>query len=197
MRATPVLLLLAPVLLALAACPPAKDDKPLPPSGLAGGPGGAGGAGGAAAPHASGDPHAGGTALPMPGAGASGDPGYKLPSGHPPIDEAANAAAEHPKGGAEHPKGGAEHPAAAAAEGDLKLKGKVLEVLEVPQYTYMRLSTPGGEVWAAVGKTKVKVGDEVAIAQPMVMENFPSKALNRTFDKLIMGNLVPPAGGKG
>lgn len=193
MRSIP-LLLLAPVLLALSACPPAKEDKPLPPSGLAGGPGGAGGAGGAGAPHGGGDPHSGGTSLPMPGASASGDPGYKLPSGHPPIDEAANAAAEHPKGGSEHPKGGAEHPA--AAEADLKVKGKVLEVLEVPQYTYMRLSTPGGEVWAAVGKAPVKVGDEVAISQPMVMENFPSKALNRTFDKLIMGNLVAP-GGKG
>lgn len=196
MRSLP-LLALAPLLFALIGCPPAKEDKPLPPSGLAGSPGAAGGAGGA-----------GGAGLALPGAGAavapSGD-SLKLPAGHPPIDDAAQATAgaagaagkgsEHPAGsGSEHPAGkDSEHP---SAGNELKVTGKVLEVLEVPQYTYMRLNTPGGEVWAAVGKAPVKVGDEVTISQPMVMENFPSRALNRTFPKLLMGNLVPPAAAK-
>lgn len=180
-------LALASALLTLLACPAAKEDKPLPPTGLAGGPGGAGAAG--AAPHAPSDPHAGGLALPMPGQGKDGELAYKLPSGHPPVDEMAGGAA-----GTNRPAAPAD---AAAGANDVKLTGKVLEVLEVPQYTYMRLSTPGGEVWAAVGKAAVKVGDEVSIAQPMVMENFPSKTLNRSFDKLIMGNLVKPEPKKG
>src|SRR5512136_1051377 len=65
------------------------------------------------------------------------------------------------------------------------LQGEVLEVLDVPSYTYLRLKTAQGEKWAAVNKSPVKKGEEVTIFDPAVMENFKSPALNRTFPEIV------------
>jgi hypothetical protein len=64
---------------------------------------------------------------------------------------------------------------------------KVLEKLDVPQYTYMRVQTTAGDEWVAVSTMSVNVGDNVTINQQLVMENFASKSLGRTFSKLVMG----------
>ncbi len=74
------------------------------------------------------------------------------------------------------------------------VKGEVLEVKDVSSYSYLRLKTKDGETWAAVSKTPVKKGAQVTIENPMVMNNFVSKALNKTFDKVIFGNLAGSAG---
>lgn len=73
------------------------------------------------------------------------------------------------------------------------LKGEVLEVLEVQSYTYLRLKTASGEMWAAVNKSPVKKGAEVVIYDPAVMENFKSAALSRTFPEIVFGTLRPAA----
>ena len=73
------------------------------------------------------------------------------------------------------------------------VKGTVAETLEVPEYTYLRLNTPGGDTWVAITKTPIKVGDTVSVSVSIVMPNFTSKTLNKTFDKLVMGSLVPAA----
>jgi len=65
--------------------------------------------------------------------------------------------------------------------------GKVLEAKDVESYTYLRLQTVDGEVWAAVGKVPVKVGDQVTIEDAALMQNFTSKALGRTFDQIYFG----------
>jgi hypothetical protein len=70
------------------------------------------------------------------------------------------------------------------------LKGEVIEVKDVDAYTYLRLKTGSGEVWAAVTKAPVRKGAEVSIENPMVMQNFTSKTLNRTFDRIVFGNLA-------
>lgn len=69
------------------------------------------------------------------------------------------------------------------------VKGEVLEVRDVESYTYLRLKTTDGEVWAAVGKAPVKKGARVTIENVMVMNNFESKALKRKFDKIVFGSL--------
>ena len=70
------------------------------------------------------------------------------------------------------------------------LTGKVLELIQVPKYTYLRLSTATGEEWAAVGTTtSVKQGDTVTIAEASQMANFSSPTLNRTFATIYFGNL--------
>jgi hypothetical protein len=73
------------------------------------------------------------------------------------------------------------------------VKGEVLEVKDVESYTYLRLKTKDGETWAAVGKAPVKKGTEVTIENAMVMSNFESKSLKRTFQTIIFGNLAGTA----
>jgi hypothetical protein len=70
------------------------------------------------------------------------------------------------------------------------LKGEVVEVKDVESYTYLRLKTADGEVWAAVGKAPLKKGARVTIENVMVMNNFESKALKRKFDKIVFGSLA-------
>ncbi len=79
-------------------------------------------------------------------------------------------------------------PAAAAAP----IQGEVLETRDVESYTYLRLATRDGEIWAAVPTAPVKKGDRVTIANPMVMQGFESKTLKRTFDKIVFGQLGAP-----
>jgi len=74
------------------------------------------------------------------------------------------------------------------------LKGEVLEVKDVEPYSYLRLRTKDGEIWAAVNKAPVKKGAEVTIENAMVMNNFQSKSLNRTFDKIVFGTLAGAPG---
>jgi hypothetical protein len=76
-----------------------------------------------------------------------------------------------------------------AAQGQ-PVRGEVLEAKDVPPYTYLRLKTKEGEVWAAVNKAPVKKGAQVTIENPMVMSNFESKALKKTFDRIVFGTLA-------
>ncbi len=69
------------------------------------------------------------------------------------------------------------------------VKGEVLEVKDVDSYTYLRLKTRDGETWAAVGKSPVRKGAEVTIENVMVMKNFESKSLKKTFQTIVFGTL--------
>ncbi|MDQ3186769.1 MAG: NrfJ-related protein [Pseudomonadota bacterium] len=67
-------------------------------------------------------------------------------------------------------------------------EGKVLSTLDAPGYTYMELANTEKRFWIAAPTTRVKVGDRVRFEQSMVMKNFNSKTLNRTFDQIIFVN---------
>jgi hypothetical protein len=79
-------------------------------------------------------------------------------------------------------------PAAAAAP-SASIKGKVLERLDAPPYSYLRLETAQGEAWAAVPKAEVAKGQEVTVAGAMPMTAFESKSLKRKFDLIYFGTL--------
>jgi len=68
--------------------------------------------------------------------------------------------------------------------------GEVLEIKDVDSYTYLRLKTKDVETWAAVGKAAVKKGAKVSIENVMVMKNFESKSLNKTFPTILFGSLT-------
>ena len=85
----------------------------------------------------------------------------------------------------------------AAASAPASVKGEVLEVKEVESYTYLRLKTKDGETWVAVAKAPVKKGAQVTIDNPMVMNNFESKALKQTFKTILFGNLAGVPGASG
>lgn len=75
------------------------------------------------------------------------------------------------------------------------LTGTVLEVKEVESYTYLRLKTASGEVWAAITKAAVKTGDEVTLGKVTVMTNFESKSLKKTFPTIYFGSIAGAGGG--
>ena len=72
------------------------------------------------------------------------------------------------------------------------LKGEVLEVRDVDNYTYLRLKTNEGETWAAVPTTSVKKGAQVTIGNTLVMRDFESKSLKRKFDRIVFGAIAGP-----
>lgn len=72
------------------------------------------------------------------------------------------------------------------------VQGEVLEVRDAAPYTYLRLKTGAGETWAAITAAPVKKGEQVTIANASVMENFESKSLKKTFDKIVFGTLADP-----
>jgi hypothetical protein len=81
-------------------------------------------------------------------------------------------------------------PAAAAPEAVIKqqdsaISGKVVETMNSGGYTYLQLDTAKGQQWVAIPESKVVVGDEVSCYEGMVMPNFTSKSLNRTFEAII------------
>jgi hypothetical protein len=71
----------------------------------------------------------------------------------------------------------------------LRVEGSVLETMNAGPYTYVRLNTAEGEIWAAVNEVVLKPGTEITIDNAMWMENFESKTLNRKFDRILFGNL--------
>lgn len=75
-------------------------------------------------------------------------------------------------------------PAATAA-----IHGAVQEKLDAGGYSYLRIKTNTGDVWAAVPVASVAVGAEVDVAGQMTMANFESKTLNRTFASVVFGTL--------
>ncbi|MBX7187131.1 MAG: nucleotide-binding protein [Vicinamibacteria bacterium] len=68
--------------------------------------------------------------------------------------------------------------------------GTVAETIDAGPYTYLRLKTASGEVWAAVNEAKLKPGTEVTVGNAIWMANFESKTLNRKFDRILFGSLM-------
>ena len=75
------------------------------------------------------------------------------------------------------------------------LKGEVLEAKDVESYTYLRLRTAQGDVWAAVSRVPVKAGSKVTVFGPSEMHDFYSRGLDRKFDVIYFGVLGEEAGG--
>ncbi len=78
--------------------------------------------------------------------------------------------------------------------------GTVIETMNSSGYTYMLIDSGAEKTWVAIPETKIEKGAEVTYISGMVMKNFDSKTLNRTFESIIfspglMGEKdVPPHG---
>lgn len=75
------------------------------------------------------------------------------------------------------------------------ITGTVAERLDVPNYTYLRLTHAGGETWAAVPTSSVAVGAPVTVVNGMPMTDFFSKTLGRTFARILFGTLASAPSG--
>jgi len=101
------------------------------------------------------------------------------------ISAAAIAADSLPSG---HPPIGANKQAPGAAQ--LPQKGKVLNVIDVPQYTYLEVAQNKKTIWIAGPTVAAKKGDMVRFGDGMVMNNFHSNTLNRNFPNISFVNQV-------
>jgi hypothetical protein len=94
---------------------------------------------------------------------------------------AAAAASATPPGAEAAPAALPASSSAAAAPGVETVTGEVLETIDAASYTYVRLKTDKGELWAATGKTTVKVGERVTVPLETEMRDFHSPSLKRSF----------------
>ena len=70
-------------------------------------------------------------------------------------------------------------------EAPVGLSGKVVETMDSGGYTYVQLDQGGKKIWVATTPIKVKKGQQITFRPGMEMENFESKTLKRTFDKIV------------
>lgn len=70
---------------------------------------------------------------------------------------------------------------AAGASTATTVQGPVLETMDAGNYTYVRVKTDAGEIWAATLAFKIAVGDTVVVPLENPMQNFHSAALKRDF----------------
>ncbi len=64
----------------------------------------------------------------------------------------------------------------------------VLSTISAPPYLYIEAAQGKKTVWLAAASTAVKKGDVIQFDKDMVMENFYSKTLKRTFPSVIFVN---------
>ena len=78
------------------------------------------------------------------------------------------------------------------------ITGKVVETIDSGGYTYVRVHDGNQTVWAAANQFEVLVGEQVSFPPEMLMENFESTSLGRTFDKIYFVTDIkkPKPGGK-
>ena len=73
------------------------------------------------------------------------------------------------------------------------ITGTVREVIPVESYLYLRLDTANGEIWTAVNQSTLSVGAKVTVYNVLLMEQFASPTLKRTFARIYFGSLEPVA----
>ena len=63
--------------------------------------------------------------------------------------------------------------------------GTVVETMDAGGYTYVLVKTDGTEQWVALPESKIQTGDIISYVQGVIMNNFTSKTLDRTFETII------------
>jgi len=61
----------------------------------------------------------------------------------------------------------------------------VSDILQTPNYTYIKASENGNEYWIAVTRMLAEKGETLYFSKSMEMKNFKSDALNRTFESVL------------
>jgi len=75
--------------------------------------------------------------------------------------------------------------------------GEVVETMDVDSYTYIKLQTGTGETWLATSPVEVEPGDTVTFSGGMLMPDFHSATLDRTFEEILFVGRVEVLGAQG
>ncbi len=86
-------------------------------------------------------------------------------------------------------------PGATTAAASQSLGGEVVETMSSGGYTYMKVDTGSEQTWVAIPQSNIKVGQKVNYQPGMVMNNFSSKTLNKTFDSILFSSGLVGGGG--
>lgn len=111
--------------------------------------------------------------------------GHGSSSGHPHNAPGMDSGHPHGMGGMGMPGGSPMRPPEGPAE-----EGRVLSVINGGGYSYLELDVGGKTVWVAGIPVDAKKGDKVRYVENMVMENFTSRSLNRTFERVVFASSV-------
>jgi len=77
-----------------------------------------------------------------------------------------------------------------APEARLPQKAKVVSTIDAAPYSYIEVMQNKKTQWLAANAVPVKKGDVIRFDNGMVMTNFHSKTLNRTFPSVLFVNRV-------
>lgn len=66
--------------------------------------------------------------------------------------------------------------------------------MDASNYTYVRVKTASGDIWAASGTFKVAVGDQVSVPLENPMQNFRSESLKRDFPVIYFASSISRSG---
>ena len=91
-----------------------------------------------------------------------------LPSGHPPINNDQTTSDE--------------------SNVDLTQSATVISTIDIPQFTYIEVKQNNQTRWLASRTVAMKKGDTIQFDHGETVENFNSKALNRTFPSITFIN---------
>lgn len=98
-----------------------------------------------------------------------------------PATRAEDAAQTLPAG---HPSVAGAHGGGGTPERKNAVTGEIVETMDTGNYTYIKVQSADQTIWAATERYPAKVGDRVTVPGEMVMKNFQSPSLGRTFDEL-------------
>jgi len=88
------------------------------------------------------------------------------------------------------PEGAAHAQPASLPSGVQAVTGTVVETMNAASYTYVRVDTGDGEIWAAAGQFEVAVGDRVTVPLETPMQGFHSDTLERDFDLIYFASRI-------
>jgi hypothetical protein len=89
-----------------------------------------------------------------------------------------------------HPSIGTTNAGKDMADAQLPQKAKVLSTIDAAPYTYLEVTQNKKTLWLAANAVPAKKGDVIRFDDGMVMTNFHSKTLNRTFPSVTFVNRV-------
>jgi len=67
----------------------------------------------------------------------------------------------------------------------MTVSGKVVQTIDSGGYTYVLIDKDGAQTWVALPKSRITVGNEISCQPGMVMRNFRSTSLSRTFEQIV------------
>lgn len=76
------------------------------------------------------------------------------------------------------------------ARNALRITGTVVEQFDGPPYSYLRVKTENGDVWAMVPVTRTRPDERVTITGGVLLKDFETGIRGRRFD-VVMGALEP------